>query len=300
MKTGMVLAVLASGVAAPVVIETTTDIDFGPLLLGDADVSAMAEKIALRDFGMNASLVVKSIHLEKTRVGTFGETIKADPGYEFHYARVAVTNSGKMDMAVSTWHFSAEDEIGSDHGVQLANAHDDFDGSRLRVGATREGTVIFQLREGSRITAVLWQGDFAKARGAWGEPPEHGASSGSVPAPRIATFDLTILDARREDTRPDSWGDPVRADPGYTFHKLRVRLINTGDRDFHVSDWQFKAVNDLGSHDGIAGAGTGFDGSRLAPGETVEGTVVFQLHKSARLASVEWHGDGASARAAAP
>lgn len=302
MKAGMVLAVLVSGVAVPTTIEMTTDFDFAPLLMGDANITELAERIAMRDFGTNATLVVKDVRLESTRIGTFGETIKADPGYRFHYARVAVTNTGKMDLAVSTWHFSAEDEIGSDHNAQLANAHDDFDGGRLRVGATREGTVIFHLRESSRITSVVWRGDLAQARGAWGDAPERlGGSSGSggSQAPS-ATVEMLVLQATRESTRPDAFGDPVRADPGYAFERVRVRFTNAGDGDVRVSDWQFKAVDDLGSHDAIAGAGEGFDGSLLAPGASVEGTLVFQLHKSSRLAAVEWHGDGAQARAAAP
>lgn len=299
MKTGMVLALIASGVAVPTAIEVSTDVDFGPLLLGDADIEEAAQKIALRDFGMNASLVVKGVHTEPTRVGTFGETIRADPGYAFHHARVAVTNTGRLDLAVSTWHFSAEDEIGSDHNALLGNAHDDFEGARLRVGATREGTVIFHLREGSRVTAVVWQGDFAQARGTYGEPPELGASTGGGPAAPAARAELVLLDARREETRADSFGDPVRPDPGYTFQLVRVRFVNVGDEDVRVSDWQFKAVDDLGLHDAIPGAGQGFDGGRLAPGESREGTLVFQLHKSSRLAAVEWHGGGAVARAAA-
>lgn len=118
-------------------------------------------------FAPGAQLKVLDVQPRPTRVGTFGETIKADPGYVFQFARVRLMNNGTIDLSAATWQFSAVDAQGSETAAALANAHDDFDGSRLRAGGVRDGTVIFQMEEGAALRAVIWQGDLAAARGTW-------------------------------------------------------------------------------------------------------------------------------------
>lgn len=159
------VAVMEYGDQLPIIGE-----DLAPILRGERNVTDVAAEVAAREFRPSVQLEVVGVDLRPTRVGAFGETIRADPGYVFHYVRVRATNDGTMDLALSNWHFSALDEIGSDHMVELGADHVDFDGSRLRAGAERQGTLIFELRKGSYITGIAWEGDLATATATYRGP----------------------------------------------------------------------------------------------------------------------------------
>ena len=163
MRASLVVA-LVGAAAVPVAIETGIG-PLDPASFSEGDLAAKAEEIAREQFAANATLTVLDVSVTDHRIGTFGEKIKADPGYQFHVAHVRIENTGKVDIAVSTWHFSGIDEMGSDHSVELANAHEDFDASRLGKGHARDGDVIFELEKGSYLSAVSWQGDLAEAEG---------------------------------------------------------------------------------------------------------------------------------------
>lgn len=160
MKTHFVMA-LVGAVAAPAVIASVGPLDGS--LDSDSDIYAKAEEIARKEFSVSANLSVEKVWIMDERTGTFGERIRPDPGYLFHYVQARIENTGKLDIAVSTWHFSAIDEAGSDHSVELANAHEDFDASRLGRGHARDGLVIFEIEKGSYLTGLVWQGDLGEA-----------------------------------------------------------------------------------------------------------------------------------------
>lgn len=130
---------------------------------GEGDLWARAEEIARREFSMNASLEIVGIETSDWRYDEFGGKLRPDYGYLFYHATLRLTNTGKMDLAPSTWQFSAIDAAGSDHSALLGGAHHDFDASRLRKGAARMGEVTFELREEETIAAFVWQGDFTNA-----------------------------------------------------------------------------------------------------------------------------------------
>lgn len=160
MRASLVVA-LVSAAAVPVAIESGVGpLDpeaFGP----DSDLMRRAQEIAERDFAGAANLTVLSVEVTDQRTGAFGERIRPDPGYQFHVAKVRVQNTGKIDIAVSNWHFSGLDEIGSDHSIEMGGAHDDFDGSRLGKGQARVGDLTFELQKGSYLSGMVWQGDLA-------------------------------------------------------------------------------------------------------------------------------------------
>lgn len=169
MRVSTVLALVAAGSTPVAVMEYGDQLpivgkDLEPILKGERNITDVAEEVARREFRPSLVLEVKGVELRPTRVGAFGETIKADPGYVFHVVRVRVENNGTMDLAVSDWHFSALDEAGSDHPVEMGGDHNDFDGARVRKGAMREGTLVFELRKGSHLTALVWEGDLATSR----------------------------------------------------------------------------------------------------------------------------------------
>lgn len=162
MKASWVIGIV-SAAAVPVAIETGVG-PLDPEAFGeDSDLFKKAQEIAERDFAGAANLTVLSVELKDQRTGAFGERIRPDPGYQFHFTKVGIQNTGKIDIAVSSWHFSGIDEIGSDHAIEMGGDHDDFEGARLPKGQTRIGTIIFELREGSHLTGILWQGDLANA-----------------------------------------------------------------------------------------------------------------------------------------
>lgn len=176
MRVGTVLTLVAAGATPVAVMEYGEYLpivgeDLKPILSGERNVTDVAEEVADREFRAGLTLEIVGIEHRGTRVGTFGEIIKADRGHVFHYVRVRAVNDGKVDIAVSNWHFSAIDEAGSDHMVELGNAHEDFDGSRLRKGAAREGTLIFELRKGSTLAALVWEGDLGGSRVDYPGPP---------------------------------------------------------------------------------------------------------------------------------
>lgn len=152
------LAWIMTAASAPVAVGAIVE---GPE--GESELWARAEEIARREFSATATLEIVDVRTSGERFDEFGGRLRPDYGYEFHHATLRLTNTGKMDIAASTWQFSAVDEGGSDHSAELGGAHHDFDASRLRKGASRVGEVVFELREGSRIETIVWQGDFANA-----------------------------------------------------------------------------------------------------------------------------------------
>lgn len=162
MKTYLVVAI-ASAAAAPVAIQSGMD-SLDPATFGeDSDLWEKAEQIAEERFTGSAALTVLGVEVTDQRTGAFGERIRPDPGYAFHVANVRVENTGKMDLAISSHHFSGLDEADSDHWIEMGGAHDDFEGARLGKGQARNGEITFELRKGSWLTGVVWQGDLANA-----------------------------------------------------------------------------------------------------------------------------------------
>lgn len=160
MKASLVIG-LVSAAAVPMAVESGVG-PFDPEAFGpDSDLMQRAQEIALRDFGGAATLTVLSVEVKDQRTGAFGERIRPDVGYQFHFTKVKLENSGKIDVAVSNWHFSGVDEIGSDHSIEMGGDHNDFEGTRLAKGQARVGTIIFQLQKGSYVAGVHWQGDLA-------------------------------------------------------------------------------------------------------------------------------------------
>lgn len=164
MKPYLIMAVV-SAAATPVVVESTIGTIDPASFDEDSDLMRKAQELAKEHFSASAGVTVRDVQVVDQRTGAFGERIEPDPGYHFHVATVSIENTGKVDLAVSNWHFSGIDEAGSDHFVELGNAHEDFDASRLGSGHTRAGRVIFELAQGSWLTAVTWQGDLAEASG---------------------------------------------------------------------------------------------------------------------------------------
>lgn len=162
MKTHFLLA-LVGAAAAPLVVESAVGPLDAKMMSEDSDLMTRAQEIARKEFSINADLSVEKVWVGTERTGTFGERIRPDPGYAFHFVQARIANTGKLDFAVSTWHFSALDEVGSDHSVELGNAHEDFDASRLSAGHARNGLVIFELRHGSYLTGLVWEGDLGNA-----------------------------------------------------------------------------------------------------------------------------------------
>lgn len=169
MRVSTVLALVAAGATPVAVVEFGEYLpivgeDLKPILRGDKNLTEVASEVAAREFNASVRLEVVGVEITDRRTGVFGEAIRPAHGHVFHVVRVRAENVGTMDVAVSNWHFSAIDEIGSDHAVELGGAREDFAGERLREGATREGSVTFELRKGSRITELVWQGDLSASR----------------------------------------------------------------------------------------------------------------------------------------
>lgn len=159
---------LVGAAAVPLAVEATV----GPLdpasFDPDSDLMRRAQEIAEREFSGDAELTVLGVTVTEQRTGVFGERIEPDAGYRFHVAKVRLQNTGKIDIAVSSWHFSGLDEIGSDHAIEPGGAHDDFDGSRLGKGQARVGSLTFELPQGSYLAGMVWQGELASTHASVG------------------------------------------------------------------------------------------------------------------------------------
>lgn len=118
-------------------------------------------------FAPNASLTILAVESHPTRVGTFRETIRADPGYEFRYVRLRLANTGNVDMGAHTYQFSAIDGMGSETPAALANLHDDMEAIRIRAHGALVGTVIFEMPQGEPLWGVAWSGDLTNATALW-------------------------------------------------------------------------------------------------------------------------------------
>ncbi len=155
--------------------------DFGAVLRGEKNFTELVDKIATQEFLPSAKIVIEKVETRTERPGEFRRSVEADRGYLFYYVTVRVINNGTMDLPVSTWQFSAIDQDESEVNAKTTIPHHDFDGSRLRSGAQRVGTLIFEMREGTEVVAVAWDGTIAKARGGWADPNAEAPDDGRPP-----------------------------------------------------------------------------------------------------------------------
>lgn len=110
---------------------------------------------------------------------------------------------------------------------------------------------------------------------------------------------LTVVGVESHPTRVGAFNETIRADPGFTFRYVRVRIVNTGNVDLGVHAYQFSAVDDAGS-DTPAALGNlheDMEALRVRAHGAVEGVVIFEMRESAALHGVVWTGDFASAEA---
>lgn len=109
---------------------------------------------------------------------------------------------------------------------------------------------------------------------------------------------LRIVSVESLDETRGSWGGRIRADDGWTYHHVRVRLHNDGRMDLPVHTRHFEAVDDIGHTYGAEwGLVHLIDTASLPPGGTADGVVVFLMRDYIPLVSVVWEGDFASADA---
>lgn len=151
------LLLFAGGVAAQAGV-------FGPADSSEANDEALLTRLKTRLWNPRAELEVLSIEENRTKMGGYGNRVEADPGYVFLEVRVLVHNTGNVRLPVSTWHFSAENEQGRNVRVELSMPRHDFDGSAIPPHAVREGLLIFEVPEGTQLSAILWQGEITWAR----------------------------------------------------------------------------------------------------------------------------------------
>lgn len=112
---------------------------------------------------------------------------------------------------------------------------------------------------------------------------------------------LIVLGEERHPTRTGVFNETIRADPGYTFDYVRVRLVNNGTVELGVHNWEFSAADEVGSETPatLANAHDDFDAVRLrGHGGAMEGFVIFEMRADARLTKVVWSGDFVSAEGA--
>lgn len=139
--------------------------DLKALVEGDKSFGEVVAGIADKEFHPSAQLFVEHVETNRTRPGDMRATERADRGYVFHFVTVRVVNNGTVDLPVSTGQFSAQDERGSETAALTSLPHHDFDGTRIRPGGERWGTLVFEMREDLHVEAIVWDGMLASASG---------------------------------------------------------------------------------------------------------------------------------------
>lgn len=209
MKLVTVAALVAFG-TAPVVASMGVEwlgVDDVERVLHGENVTDVAAEIARREFNANARLAAWGDDVRDTTRAEWGDDIRARDGHEYHHVRFRLENVGKLDLAVHTSHFRAQDELGRWHRAELGLAHL-VDERQLATGAAVDGIVVFDLIDGLRLTTLEWGGAFANATASLdGAPPAEYAGPTAPPGPddSAAPRDEGAPGAKPDDEAEDEY-----------------------------------------------------------------------------------------------
>lgn len=164
MKAGAVMAVVALG-SSPFVaaglVEWLSEEDVRRVAGGE-DLESVAQQIAEREFRVNVSIRL----VEAERVAfvrdDWGGRIRAETDHEFLVALLRFSNHGRMDVGLSTHHFSIRDATNVTYDAELGTEHR-FEAMRVRKGEEKVGRVAFEVPQGTEAAVLVWQGELGRA-----------------------------------------------------------------------------------------------------------------------------------------
>lgn len=165
MKAGALLVLSAVGLgAAPLLLPGVDWVGMPDVerVLAGVDLRKVAAEIAEREFSPNVSLSVLSRGQADRVTGEFGETIRAEPGHVFERHEVLLTNLGRLDVSVHTYHFRAQEEAGRAYRAETGIAAK-FEVMQVSQGSSAQGVVVFEVPRDAVLSALLWQGEIAEA-----------------------------------------------------------------------------------------------------------------------------------------
>lgn len=126
------------------------------------DVRSVAQSIAAREFGGNVTLDVLDQSSTQNVTDEYGDVIRADPGREFRHVDIEVSNHGRLDIGVHTYHFSVYDDAHR-RSKAVLGISDVFEVTQVPGGGAANGTVVFDMAKGATLARVFWQGELYNA-----------------------------------------------------------------------------------------------------------------------------------------
>lgn len=131
-------------------------------VMGGANVTDVAQQIAQREFAPNVRLAFLGSTDSPTVLGEFNETLRPFPGDVYRHVSLEVTDGGRLDVAVHTYHFSAVLDSGQKVGA-LVGVAEKFEVMQLPSGGSARGTIVFEVPQGATLARIVWQGELANA-----------------------------------------------------------------------------------------------------------------------------------------
>jgi hypothetical protein len=294
-RASVVLVLVAAG-SAPVISGVGLDWlhvqDVRDVLDGQ-NVTSVAQRIAQREFTPDVRLALVNESSSPTVLGEFGETLHPREGHEYRHVGLAVTNLGRLDVAVHTYHFTAFLEDGEKAPAEVGIA-ERFEVTQLASGATAVGTVVFQAPPGVAFRSILWQGELSNATLRLGAPAAGSGSGGGpdAPAPDATTpGDVQVLSSSDGTHARTSSGDDVEAPAGQVFRLVQLQLYNDAPASVDVRTSDLTAYDASGqTFPAMTGLEQHFDAT-VGPHEAASGGVVFVMPQDDAIVRVEWqHG----------
>lgn len=229
-------------------------------------------------------------------------------GYLYYAVVLDVTNLGSGDIEVSARDFSLVDTMGlnnarSSIAADPGSSIEVFsDTAPVAAGESAEFVVVYELFSDVSPAMLVWQADSGQLvlvnLSDGNQEPSAVVQGMNTPATwsddrgnEVATIEVTNL--------TDDWQDhdPNRAaDRGSRYVAVSFTITNISDASFEVNPYNLSLVDTEGTNNSTSSVRAAEDGETvlfsdrqdLAPGESVEGTIVFQLFSGIDPVGMIW------------
>lgn len=248
--------------------------------------------------------------VEVTEVNTdwsdYDQYYTPERGFTYVAVNFTVTNISDDAVMVDPYDFSLLDGEGANTSsafVQAAEGSDTVlfeEEAEVAAGESMDGTIVYSVFSSVAPAMFIWQPDSGRiVMVDLGNDDATSVASGlNMPASytsergdEIATLEVTGITEDWQDF--DQYSSPER---GTTYIAIDVLITNTSDADLEVNPYNFSIVDSESSNLGTSyvsvaeGAETELfkDAVVLAPGESVEGTMVYSMFNGVTPVAMMW------------
>lgn len=236
----------------------------------------------------------------------YDEYYAPERGYTYVAVNFTVTNIGNDSIVVDPYSFSMLDSEGANTSrtrVNLAEGATTVlleEEADVAAGESIDGTLVFGMYTEIAPALFIWQPESGKIVAVDLSDGASGSLAQGMNAPtrwisergdEIATFEVVDINTDWQDY--DEYSAPER---GSTYLAVTIVVTNTSDADIEVTPYNFSVIDTESSNlstswvSAADGAETSLieDTVVVAPGESLEGTLVFSMYSDLSPVAMMW------------